>query len=92
MGPVAAQHGNGTHGRMRGLAPKASIISYKSSEEGNAFINEHWDANPLGVEFDPEEWLSRLRAGVHKSRFVLRQTHEPVSPLRGEISNLLSAD
>jgi hypothetical protein len=51
----------------------------------------HWDANPLGVEFDPEEWLARLRAGAPESYFLLRQVHEPVSPLRGEIAGLVSA-
>lgn len=68
------------------------VDSYNSSEEANAFINAHWDANPLGVEFDPDEWLSRLRAGAPESEFLLRRIHEPVSPLRGEIAGLVSAD
>ncbi len=67
------------------------VDSYTSSEEANAFINEHFDANALGVEFDPEEWLSRLRAGASESEFLLRQVHEPVSPLRGELAGFLSA-
>jgi catechol-2,3-dioxygenase len=62
----------------------------KSMEEVDAFINAHWDANPVGVEFDPEEWLSRLRTGTPESEFLLRRAHEPVSPIRGEIEGLLS--
>lgn len=67
------------------------VDSYATSEEAYAFINTHWDANPLGVEFDPEEWLARLRAGAPESDFLLRRAHEPVSPLRGEIAGILSA-
>ncbi len=65
--------------------------SYKSNEEANAFINAHFDDNPLGVEFDPEQWLSRLRAGAPESEFLQREVHEPVSPLRGELAGFLSA-
>jgi catechol-2,3-dioxygenase len=66
------------------------VDSYSSSEEANAFIHAHWDANPLGVEFDPEDWLARLRAGAPESEFLLRQVHEPVSPLRGEFAKFVS--
>src|SRR5262245_55598997 len=67
------------------------VDSYESSEEAIAFIREHWGTNPLGVEFDPEDWLARLRAGVPESEYLVRRVHEPVSPLRGEIVGLLSA-
>ena len=65
------------------------VDSYKSSEEANDFIESHFDANPVGVEFDPEEWLYRLRAGAPESEFLVRRIHEPVSPIRGEIEGLL---
>jgi catechol-2,3-dioxygenase len=66
------------------------VESYDSSEEATAFMKEHFEANPLGVEFDPEEWLARLRAGEPASGFMVRQGHEPVSPLRGEIGRLVA--
>jgi catechol-2,3-dioxygenase len=62
------------------------IDSYSSSEEANAFINAQFAANPIGVEYDPEDWLARLRAGAPVSDFLLRQVHEPVSPVRGSIA------
>jgi catechol-2,3-dioxygenase len=65
------------------------VDSYGSSEEANAFIHAHWDTNLLGVEFDPEEWLARLRDGAPESDFLLRQEHQPVSPLRGEITGFV---
>ena len=39
------------------------VDSYSSSEEANAFMNVHFMVNPIGVEYDPEDWLARLRAG-----------------------------
>jgi catechol-2,3-dioxygenase len=63
------------------------VDSYSSSEDANAFITAHFSANPVGVEYDPEDWLARLRAGASVSDFLLRQVHEPVSPVRGSIAN-----
>ena len=62
------------------------IDSYGSSEEANAFINAQFAANPIGVEYDPEDWLARLRAGAPIADFLVRQVHEPVSPVRGSIA------
>lgn len=39
--------------------------------------------NPVGVEYEPEEWLARLRAGTAENDLLVRQVHEPVSPIRG---------
>ena len=64
------------------------LDSFSSSEEARAFMQAHWDANVLGVEFDPEDWLTQLRAGLPESDFLRRQLHEPVSPLRGEIARM----
>jgi catechol-2,3-dioxygenase len=61
------------------------VDSYSSSEEANAFINGHFSANPIGVEYDPEDWLARLRAGAQPSAFLVRQTDGPVSPIRGSL-------
>jgi hypothetical protein len=35
------------------------------------------------VEFDPDEWSARLRAGTPAAEFLPRRVHQPVSPLRG---------
>ena len=64
------------------------IDSYGSNEEANAFMaGPHFAANPIGVEYDPEDWLARLRAGAPASEFLLRQTDEPISPLRGSLAS-----
>ncbi|MGQ0700741.1 MAG: VOC family protein [Panacagrimonas sp.] len=41
--------------------------------------------NPVGVEFDPDSWLSRLRAGAPDTELLIRTVHEPISPVRGAL-------
>ena len=67
------------------------VDAFETSEEANAFIHEHWGKNPLGVEFNPDEWLARLRAGAPESDFLERRVHEPQGQLRGEFAALLAA-
>jgi catechol-2,3-dioxygenase len=64
------------------------VDSYGSIDEANAFMaGPHFAANPIGVEYDPDEWLARLRAGASESEFLLRRTDEPMSPLRGSFAS-----
>jgi hypothetical protein len=63
------------------------VDGYRSNEEANAFMaGPHFAANPIGVEFDPDDWLARLRAGAPESEFLVRRTDEPVSPIRGSFA------
>ncbi len=60
---------------------------FDSSEEGNAFMcGPITAANPVGVEYDPEDWLVQMRAGKPVSEFLSRKVHEPMSPIRGALS------
>ncbi len=62
------------------------VEAFDSTDEANAFmrgpVNE---ANPVGVEFDPEDWLTKLRAGTPASELLNRTVHEPASPIRGAL-------
>jgi catechol 2,3-dioxygenase-like lactoylglutathione lyase family enzyme len=50
----------------------------------NEFIRgEKMALNPVGVEFDPDDWLARLRGGAPESDVLIRKVHEPISPIRG---------
>ena len=63
------------------------VDSYRSNEETNAFMQgPHFNANPIGVEYDPEDWLARLRAGAPESDFLTRKIQLPVSPVRGSVN------
>lgn len=60
--------------------------SYSSVEEANAFMyGPHYETNPIGVEFDPEAMLARLKAGESESAFLERTEHLPVSGIRGTL-------
>lgn len=62
------------------------VESFASNAEANAFMNgPHFSANPIGVEYDPQDGLTRLRAGASLSDFLLRQVDAPVSPIRGSL-------
>jgi catechol-2,3-dioxygenase len=55
-----------------------------SAEEANAFMHgPRMATNPIGVEYDPDDWLARLRAGAPASAFLTRTADLPVSPVRG---------
>jgi hypothetical protein len=47
----------------------------------------HFGANPIGVEFDPDEWLAKVRGGTPTSELLPRRTDEPVSAVRGSFAN-----
>ena len=63
------------------------VDCFGANEEANAFMaGPHFSSNPIGVEFDPDQWLAKLRTGTPASNFLTRQTHEPVSPIRGSFA------
>lgn len=60
-----------------------------SSDDASEFMATLFSLNPLGVEFDPEDWLARLRAGTPEAELLPRKVHEPVSPLRGALAQYM---
>ena len=65
------------------------VDCFEKSEDATEFMNSQFAANPVGVEYNPDEWLSRLRAGATESEFLVRQSDEPVSPIRGSIAQMI---
>ncbi len=60
------------------------VDSLGINEETNAYMHgPHFRANPIGVEYHPDVWLARLRAGVPASEFLTGHIDEPISPIRG---------
>ena len=65
------------------------VDCFESAEESNAYIRgPEFSANPVGVEFDPEDWLSQVQAGASLADFLVRTVHEPVSPIRGALESV----
>ncbi|MHB1201104.1 MAG: VOC family protein [Polaromonas sp.] len=60
------------------------VDAFASSDDANAYLRSPGFAdNPVGVEFDPEDWLAKVRAGGKLSDFLVRTVHQPVSSIRG---------
>ena len=63
------------------------VDCFDSTDDANAFMEgPHFGANPIGVEYDPDEWLAKLRAGTPAAEFLQRKADEPVSPIRGSFA------
>ncbi len=71
------------YGDPDGNRMEFQVDVYKTNEEANAFMQgPGFAVNPIGVEFDPDEWLARLRSGEPEAHFFERAVHLPVAPLR----------
>ena len=67
------------------------VDAFESSEDCNEFLRGPvFAANPVGVEYDPEDWLAQMRAGTPASEFLSLKVHEPVSPIRGQLGRSLN--
>lgn len=63
------------------------VDSFVTDTEANAFMNgPGFAANPIGVEYNPDEVLAAIRAGTPGTSFLKRKTDLPVSPVRGAIA------
>ena len=58
-----------------------------TQEEANTYMDGAvFAANPIGVEYDPDDYLARLRAGTPGSALLKRTADFPVSAIRGAIA------
>ena len=63
------------------------VDAFATPDELQAYITgPQFGVNPIGVEYDPDEWLARLRAGKPAHEMLARESAEPVSPIRGTIT------
>lgn len=49
------------------------------------------NTNPVGVEFDPEEWLAELELGVTPADLFTIDPKAPISPIRGRLEEIAGA-
>jgi catechol-2,3-dioxygenase len=62
------------------------VDCFATSEESNDYMAHRLGANPVGVEYDPDNWLAKLHGGTPESEFLARKSDLPVSPIRGALS------
>jgi catechol-2,3-dioxygenase len=62
------------------------VDCFESNDAANAYMHgPHFSANPIGVEYDPDDWVERRLAGEPVAAFLARRTDLPVSPVRGAL-------
>jgi hypothetical protein len=65
------------------------VDALASAEQANAYMDSpRFAANTVGVEFDPDEVLARLRAGTPAAELLKRDSDVPLSPIRGALETL----
>jgi len=63
------------------------VDAFASGEEANRYmLGPHFEANPIGVEYDADDMLARLRSGIPGSALLQRPSDLPVSPIRGALA------
>ena len=71
------------YGDPDGNQMEFQVDSFPSNDQANEFMRGlGFDTNPIGVEYDPEDWLAQMKAGASAADFLLRKVHLPVSPVR----------
>lgn len=75
------------YGDPDGNQMELQVDAFESMDDADAFMRgPHFATNPIGVEYDPEEVLAKIRAGTPGSAFLRRASDLPVSPIRGAIA------
>lgn len=62
------------------------VDCFESSDVAASYMNgPEFSANPVGVEYDPDEWLAKRRAGVPAAEFMQLPPEAAASPIRGAL-------
>lgn len=68
-----------------------SVACLATKEEGSAFWSSPLlDENPVGVEFNPDEWLARLRTGEPERELLKIDPEGETSPIRGALQTMMA--
>lgn len=71
------------YGDPDGNQMEFQVDCFASNEAANAYMmGPHFSVNPIGVEYDPEDWLRQVKNGVSMNEFLARAADLPVSPVR----------
>ena len=63
-----------------------SVDCFPTKAESTAYFHgDQIGANPVGVEYDPDEWLAKLRNGTSETELLQIDTGGEVSPIRGAL-------
>jgi catechol-2,3-dioxygenase len=60
------------------------VDCFATADGANELMHSpRWGVNPIGVEYDPDDFLAKLRNGTPAAELLHRKEDLPVSPIRG---------
>lgn len=66
-----------------------TVDAFPTKAEASAYFHgAQIDENPVGVEYNPDEWLTKLRGGIAASELLAIDPRGAVSPIRGAMMEL----
>ena len=61
-----------------------TVDVFSTKAEASAYFRgSQIGENPVGVEYDPDDWFARLRSGESEAELLAIGTQGPMSPIRG---------
>jgi catechol 2,3-dioxygenase-like lactoylglutathione lyase family enzyme len=66
------------------------VDCFADNDDANAFMHRAFSINPIGVEYDPEEWLAEVRSGTPVEGLLARKSDLPVSPILSAVGTVLA--
>ena len=73
------------YGDPDGNQMEFQVDCFADNDDANAFMRRAFSINPVGVEYDPEEWLVEVRSGMPVENLLGRKSDQPVSPIRSAV-------
>jgi catechol-2,3-dioxygenase len=70
------------YGDPDGNQMEFQVDCFADNDDANAFMYRAFAINPIGVEYDPDEWLAEMRSGTPVETLLARKSDLPVSPIR----------
>ena len=63
------------YGDPDGNQMEFQVDCFASNDEANTFMfGPHFSVNPIGVEYDPEQWLAQMRSGTPFAEFTRKNS------------------
>jgi catechol-2,3-dioxygenase len=73
------------YGDPDGNQMEFQVDCFPDNDDANAFMHRAFSINPVGVEYDPEEWLVEVRSGLPAEDLLERKGDQPISPIRSAV-------
>jgi hypothetical protein len=78
------------YGDPDGNQMEFQVDCFAANDDANAIMYRAFAINPIGVEYDPDEWLAEVGYGTPIEDLLARKSDLPVSPIRTAVGAVFS--